>query len=118
MSRDTLKNLAKTVNWWTVAKAVGAALIPFALAFGFDFQTPGQRFKMQDAKIATNTARIDTLTHSVDGVRQEMSDNFSLNWRLACLDTGHYSKRDLRLAGLDCDVVMRRSITQAGTPAR
>jgi hypothetical protein len=92
--RDTVAASLRNVNWWTVAKALAALLVPVTLAAGFDFKTPS-------AKFAEIEARIDTVEHKV-----EHSDkNLEVVLKLSCIDP-RYSARDRVLVGLRCDSLM------------
>ena len=107
MSRDTLRNIAKDVNWLSVLKALGVMLLPVILAAGFDFKTPSAQFTEQNNKIDAVAARIDTVEHRV-----EHSDkNLEVVLKLSCIDP-RYTPRDRALVGLRCDSLMA---TQAGT---
>lgn len=114
MTRENLAKAARGVNWWTVAKTVAMIGVPIAVAFGFDFKTPAAKFAEQDRKIDTLHAQVVAGVASVDTIKRSMNEGFDLIFRLNCLDTTHYSQRDLRLAGLNCQALLSQPVTQAG----
>lgn len=120
--RERLANAARGVNWLTIAKALSAVLIPVAVAAGFDFKTPAKKFHEVETKIEASSKRIDTVqaqvaagVASVETLKRSVNEGFDLIFRLSCLDSAHYSQRDLRLAGLNCrDLLNERPVSQAG----
>lgn len=112
MARDTLNKLASEVNWWSVAKALGALLVPVALASGFDFKTPKAKFAEQDAKIDHVDARVDTVERRVE----HFDKNMEVVLKISCVD-GKLTDREMVLVGLRCDSLLNRHAPQqAGRP--
>lgn len=116
MTREHLAKAARGINWWTVVKAIAALTVPVFVAAGFDFKTPSAKFAEQDRKIDTLQSQVAAGVASADTIKRTMNEGFDLIFRLNCLDTTHYSQRDLQLAGLNCRALLSQPVTQAGRP--